>query len=60
MVQDKLVNLAIKSLPRLVTFFLDILCRLTSFFTTYKALLANLFTEVCFYTGVTTGVTGET
>jgi len=52
--------MAIKSLSGLVMFFLGIPYRLTSFLTAYKALLASLSIGVCFYTGVTIGVTGGT
>jgi len=52
--------MAIKSLPRLVIFFLGIPCRPTSFFTTHEALLAGLSAGVCFYMGVAVGVTGRT
>jgi len=34
--------------------------RPTSFLTAHKALLAGLSAGVCFYTGVTIGVTGRT
>ena len=33
-------------------------CRLISFLTAYKVLLASLSVGVCFHTGVATGVTG--
>jgi hypothetical protein len=52
--------MAIKSLPRLIMFFLGMPYRLISFFTVYEALLTNLFTGVCFHTGVAVGVIGET
>ena len=57
---DKLVNLVIKSLPRLITFFLGMSYRLISFLTAYKALLAGLSAGVYFCTGVTIGVIGRT
>ena len=50
--------MAIKSLFRLVMFFLGMFYRLISFFTAYKALLAGLSAEVYFCTGVTTRVIG--
>ena len=50
------MNPIIKSLPRLIIFFLGIPYRLISFLTTYKALLAGLSTGVYFYIGVATGV----
>jgi hypothetical protein len=53
-------NLVIKSLPRLIIFFLGIPYKLISFLTVYKALLASLSIGVCFYIGVTIGVTGRT
>jgi len=52
--------MAIKSLPRLVTFFLGMPYRLISFFAAYKALLAGSSVGVCFRTGVAAGVTGRT
>jgi len=52
--------MAIKSLPRLVMFFLGMPYRLTSFLTAYEALLASLSAGVCFRTGVAAGVTGKT
>ena len=52
--------MVIKSLFRLVTFFLSIPCRLVSFFTTYKALLIGLSVKVYFYTGVVVEVIGKT
>jgi len=52
--------MAIKSLPGLITFFLGMPYRPTSFLTAYEALLAGSSAGVCFYTGVTTGVTGRT
>ena len=55
---NTLVNLVIKSLPRLVIFFLGISYRLISFLTVYKALLAGSSVGVYFYTGVTIRVIG--
>jgi len=52
--------MAIKSLSRLVTFFLGIPCRLISFLTVYEALLASSSIGVYFRTGVTIGVAGRT
>jgi len=52
--------MAIKSLPRLITFFLGIPYRLISFLTAYKALLASSSIGVYFYIGVAIGVTGRT
>jgi len=52
--------MAIKSLPRLITFFLGIPYRPTSFLTVYKALLAGSSIGVCFRTGVAVGVIGRT
>ena len=53
--------MVIKSPSRLVTFFLlGIPCRLISFLTAYKVLLAGLSTGVYFYTGVAAGVIGRT
>jgi len=52
--------MAIKSLPRLVTFFLGIPYKLISFLTAHEALLAGLSIGVCFYTGVAAGVMGRT
>jgi len=52
--------MAIKSLSKLVTFFLGMPCRPTSFLTAYEALLAGLSAGVYFCTGVTAGVTGRT
>jgi len=52
--------MAIKSLPRLVIFFLGMPYRPTFFLTAHEALLAGLFTGVCFRTGVAVGVTGRT
>jgi hypothetical protein len=52
--------MAIKSLPRLIMFFLGMPYRLISFFTVYKALLASLSVGVYFYTGVAAGVIGRT
>jgi len=52
--------MAIKSFPKLITFFLSIPYKLISFLTTYKALLASLSIGVCFYIGVTIGVIGRT
>ena len=51
--------MAIKSLPRLITFFLGMSYRLISFLTAHKALLASLSTGVCFYMGVVIGVAGK-
>ena len=56
--QDKLVDLVIKSLPRLVMFFLGMPYRLTSFLAAHEALLASLSVGVYFYTGVAVGVMG--
>ena len=58
-IKRSFVDYCIKSLPRLVTFFLGIPYRLTSFLTTYKALLASLSTGVYFYIGVAAGVAGR-
>jgi hypothetical protein len=52
--------MAIKSLSRLVTFFLGMPYRLISFLAIYKALLASLSMGVCFYIGVAAGVIGRT
>jgi hypothetical protein len=52
--------MAIKSLPGLVTFFLGIPCRLISFLTAHKVLLAGSSIGVCFCIGVATGVMGRT
>jgi len=52
--------MAIKSLPKLVMFFLGIPYRPTSFLTVHKALLAGLSAGVYFYIGVAAGVTGRT
>jgi len=52
--------MAIKSLPRLITFFLGMPYRPTSFLAAHKALLAGLSAGVCFCTGVAAGVTGRT
>jgi len=52
--------MAIKSLPRLVIFFLGMPYKLISFLTVYKAFLASLSTGVYFYIGVAIGVTGRT
>jgi len=52
--------MAIKSLPRLIIFFLGIPYKLISFLTAHEALLASLFTGVYFYIGVAIGVTGRT
>ena len=49
--------MAIKSLPKLIMFFLGILYRPTSFLTTHKVFLAYLSAGVCFCIGVTAGVT---
>ena len=49
--------MAIKSLPRLVMFFLGMPYRPTSFLTVYKALLADLSTGVYFCIRVAAGVT---
>jgi hypothetical protein len=50
--------MAIKSLPRLIMFFLGMPYRLISFLTVYEALLAGLSTGVCFYIGVAAGAIG--
>ena len=50
--------MAIKSLPRLITFFLGIPYRPISFLVIYKAFLAYLSAGVCFYIGVAIGVAG--
>ena len=55
-----MVNLAIKSLLKLIMFFLGMPYRLIFFFTVYKVLLASLSIGIYFYTGVTTGVIGGT
>ena len=55
-----MVNLAIKSLFKLVIFFLGMPYKLISFFTIYKVLLAGLSVGVYFYIKVTAGVTGGT
>jgi len=52
--------MAIKSLFRLIMFFLGMPYRPTSFLTTYKALLAGLSAGVCFRMGVAIGVMGRT
>jgi hypothetical protein len=52
--------MAIKSLLRLITFFLGIPYRLISFLTTYKVLLASLSVGVYFCIGVAIGVIGRT
>ena len=52
--------MVIKSLSRLVIFFLGMPCRLISFLAAYKVLLASLSTGVYFYIRVTTGVIGGT
>ena len=53
-----MVDLIIKSFPRLVMFFLGMPCRLIFFLTVYKALLADSSMGVYFYMGVTAGVMG--
>jgi len=52
--------MAIKSLSRLVTFFLGMPYRPTSFLAVYEALLAGLSAGVCFCIGVAAGVMGRT
>jgi len=52
--------MAIKSLSRLITFFLGMPYRLISFFAAHEALLAGLSAGVYFYTGVAVGVIGRT
>jgi len=52
--------MAIKSLPRLVMFFLGMPCRPISFLAAHEALLAGLSTGVCFCIGVAVGVMGRT
>ena len=51
--------MAIKSLFRLVMFFLGMPCRLISFFTTHEALLVGLSVRVYFYIRVAAGVINE-
>ena len=53
-------NPIIKSLLRLITFFLGIPYRLISFLTIYKVLLTSLSIRVYFYIGVAIGVIGRT
>ena len=52
--------MAIKSLPRLIIFFLGMPYRPISFFITHEALLAGLSMGEYFYMGVTVGVIGRT
>jgi len=52
--------MAIKSLPRLVMFFLGMPYRPTFFLAAHEALLAGLSAGVCFRIGVAAGVTGRT
>jgi len=52
--------MAIKSLPRLITFFLGMPYRPTFFLTVHKVLLAGSSVGVYFYIGVAIGVTGRT
>jgi len=52
--------MAIKSLPRLIMFFLGMPYRPTSFLAAHEALLAGLSVGVCFRIGVAVGVTGRT
>jgi len=52
--------MAIKSLPRLIIFFLGMPYRPISFFITHEALLAGLSAGVYFRTGVAIGVISGT
>jgi hypothetical protein len=52
--------MAIKSLSRLITFFLGMPYRLTSFLTAHEVLLASSSMGVYFYIGVAIGVVGRT
>ena len=52
--------MVIKSLFRLVMFFLGMPYRLISFLAVHEALLAGLSAGVCFCIGVATGVIGKT